>query len=137
MPDMKFTVIDQNTGEYPDLEHIALHEDWAKGLMYCDMEGFLIGEDGALILADECGRFAYCPDGRFIIIPDAQRMEPVSEYTPTKEQVLEAISILKKSTNAKKISVNTGFTVLTASGILHFLDRIGEKLLKTENKEET
>jgi len=34
-----FTVIDVKTGEYPDLETIALYEDWAKGLVYCDMEG--------------------------------------------------------------------------------------------------
>ena len=51
---MKFDVIDPKTGKYPDLEHIALTEDWAKGLMYCDMEGFCINEDGNLLLMDEC-----------------------------------------------------------------------------------
>lgn len=77
---MNFSVIDPKTGEYPDLEQIALHEDWAKGLMYCDMEGFLIGEDGELILADECGKFAYCPDGRFVVIPkDSLRAEMEKE----------------------------------------------------------
>ena len=62
---MTFNVIDPKTGEYPDLEHIALTEEWAKGLMYCDMEGFYINEDGNLILMDECGNYAYCPDDRF------------------------------------------------------------------------
>lgn len=62
-----FTVIDPETGEYPDLWKIALKEGWAKGLMYCDMEGFFISEDGTLILADECGNFRYCPEGRFEI----------------------------------------------------------------------
>ena len=33
-----FDVVDTKTGEYPDLEKIALKEDWAKHLMYCDME---------------------------------------------------------------------------------------------------
>lgn len=33
-----FDVIDTKTGEYPDLWDIALKEDWAKDLMYCDME---------------------------------------------------------------------------------------------------
>lgn len=64
---MRFTVIDRKTGEYPDLWEIALKEDWARNLMYCDMDGFYIGEDGELILVDECGRFAYCPLDRFEI----------------------------------------------------------------------
>jgi len=60
-------VFDKETGTYPDLEKIALEEDWAKGLCYCDMEGFALTEDGCLILCDECGRFAYCPPDRFTI----------------------------------------------------------------------
>lgn len=62
-----FTVIDTKTGEYPDLRDIALNEDWAEGLMYCDMEGFAIQEDGYLILMDECGNCTYAPAGRFEI----------------------------------------------------------------------
>lgn len=60
-----FTVIDNKTGEEADPYDIALNEDWAKSLMYCDMEGFAIEEDGTLILLDECGRHKYCPVGRF------------------------------------------------------------------------
>ena len=62
---MTFTVIDPKTGKYPDLEHIARAEEWAQGLVYCDMEGFCINEDGNLLLMDECGNYAYCPDDRF------------------------------------------------------------------------
>nr|DAS40682.1 MAG TPA: hypothetical protein [Caudoviricetes sp.] len=62
-----FDVVDTKTGEYPDLEKIALKEDWAKHLMYCDMEGFAVEEDGTLLLLDECGRQACCPVGRFEI----------------------------------------------------------------------
>ena len=62
-----FDVVDTKTGEYPELEKIALKEDWAKHLMYCDMEGFAIEEDGTLLLLDECGRQACCPAGRFEI----------------------------------------------------------------------
>ena len=64
----KFSVIDNKTGVYPDLYNIALKEDWAKGLMYCDMEGFSINEDGQLILSDECGKFVYCPSDRFTVV---------------------------------------------------------------------
>ena len=60
-----FSVIDNKTGKEADPYEIALSEDWAKNLMYCDMEGFAILEDGTLILVDECGRHEYCPIGRF------------------------------------------------------------------------
>lgn len=75
---LRFTVIDTKTGEYPDLEKIALTEQWAKHLMYCDMDGFAITEDGSLILMDECGGQAYTPEGRFIVVlenvaPPAER----------------------------------------------------------------
>jgi hypothetical protein len=58
-------VVDAETGAEPDLEAIALHELWAKGLIYCDMEGWAIEEDGALLLLDECGQHRYPPEGRF------------------------------------------------------------------------
>jgi hypothetical protein len=62
---MRFRVIDTKTGREADIVEIALREDWAKRLVYCDMEGFAIEEDGALILLDECGNCASCPAGRF------------------------------------------------------------------------
>lgn len=65
---MRFTVIDKKTGKEADEYEIALKEDWAKDLMYCDMEGFAILQDGTLILVDECGSFAYCPADRFEIV---------------------------------------------------------------------
>ena len=63
-----FRVIDNRTGEEPDLEKIALREQWADGLTYCDMEGFAITYDGYLILMDECGKHRYCPVGRFKVV---------------------------------------------------------------------
>ena len=65
---IKFKVIDKKTGKIADTEDIALNEDWADGLTYCDMEGFAILEDGTLCLLDECGKHAYCPDDRFEIV---------------------------------------------------------------------
>ena len=64
---IEFKVIDNNTGKEADIGKIALKEDWAKGLMYCDMQGFAILDDGNLILLDECGKFEYCPSERFSI----------------------------------------------------------------------
>lgn len=73
---MTFKVIDKNTGKEADTYDIALHEQWAKNLVYCDMEGWFIGEDGSLMLADECGNYAYPPDlDRFEVVPDADEDE--------------------------------------------------------------
>ncbi len=65
--DLGFDVIDTKTGEYPDLEKIALTEEWDQGLVYCDMDGFAVLEDGSLILLDGCGNCVSCPPGRFEI----------------------------------------------------------------------
>ena len=64
---IEFKVIDNNTGKEADIGEIALKEDWAKGLMYCDMEGFAILDDGNLVLLDECGKYEYCPSERFSV----------------------------------------------------------------------
>lgn len=75
---MTFKVIDKKTGKEADAYKIALKEDWAKGLIYCDIEGFAITEDGILVLMDECGNVAYCPDDRFEIVFEEE--EPQGEY---------------------------------------------------------
>lgn len=64
---VEFFVTDTHTEKYPDLESIARTEEWANGLVYCDMDGFAINEDGMLILQDECGNYRYCPHDRFSI----------------------------------------------------------------------
>ena len=65
---LEFTVIDKTTGKYPDLKQLALEEEWAQNLIYTDMEGFCVDEDGNLLLMDECGNVAYCPPERFKVI---------------------------------------------------------------------
>ena len=65
---MRFKVIDKKTGKEADTYKIALKEEWATSLIYCDIEGFAITEDGLLTLADECGNMVYCPDDRFEIV---------------------------------------------------------------------
>lgn len=60
-----FLVIDAETGEEANVKAIARNEEWAKALCSCDMEGFFIGQDGELILADECGNYAFCDKERF------------------------------------------------------------------------
>lgn len=62
---MRIIVTDKKTGEYPNTEQIALKEEWAKHLLYCDIDGFAIDEDGQLLLIDDCNNIAYCPLDRF------------------------------------------------------------------------
>ena len=69
--DGSFIVIDAQTGKEADTYNIALHEDWAKHLCYCDMDGWAIQDDGSLLLLDECGRYAYADRERFKVVWDA------------------------------------------------------------------
>ena len=62
---IRFRVIDLNTGREPDLEQIALKEDWAESLTWCSMDGFAIDQDGGLLLLDKCGNYVFAPLGRF------------------------------------------------------------------------
>jgi hypothetical protein len=73
---MTFKVIDKTTGKEADTYNIALNEQWAKNLVYCDIEGWFIGEDGSLMLADECSNYAYPPDAdRFEVVFDEDEDE--------------------------------------------------------------
>ena len=56
------------TGKEPDSRQIAYKEEWASGLVPDDMEGFYLGEDGLLILMDECGNSTCCPLDRFEVL---------------------------------------------------------------------
>ena len=67
-----FTVIDKTTGKAPELEQIVLaaqkaKEEWAKGLVHCDIVGFGVLEDDTLIVCDDCGNYAFPPAHRFEI----------------------------------------------------------------------
>ena len=75
---MQFDVIDTKTGAYPDVEKIALNKEWAKGLIYCDIDCFAMQEDGNLILIDDCGNFAYPPEKRFKVVLEKEPNEPLS-----------------------------------------------------------
>lgn len=68
-----FKVIDKQTGKEADIQQIT-QEDWAQRLVYTDMMGFLISQEGGLYLADTCGNFVPCNYERFkVFFTDAQR----------------------------------------------------------------
>lgn len=43
--ELPFYVFDKKTGKEADTYEIVLNEDWAKHLMYCDIDGFAIEQD--------------------------------------------------------------------------------------------
>jgi hypothetical protein len=91
MPERKFVVIDSQTGKEPDLEQIALKEEWAKNLMYCDMEGFVLDGEGNLFLLDECGNYAAAPEGRFAVVPFASRESALRARLEKAEGLLKSV----------------------------------------------
>ena len=56
---VNFRVIDMTTGREVSAEKIAKIAK-ENGLMEMDIDQFFIGEDGRLMLADDCGQIAYC-----------------------------------------------------------------------------
>jgi hypothetical protein len=78
-----FRVIDTKTGMEADEVEIALHEEWAKGLIYCDMDGWAICQDGeTIMLLDECGRHEFPPAGRFKVEWLRDPREPENTEAP-------------------------------------------------------
>ena len=70
---MTFRVIDKRTGKEPIFDHNHIFkEKWFKesGLIYCDIDGWYIGEEGELVLIDDCGNVGYPPVDRFDVVFD-------------------------------------------------------------------
>jgi len=114
-----FKVIDLKTGLEPDDEEIALHEEWAQGLVYCDIEGWFIDSTGALMLADECGNYRYPPAGRFQIVWNEK---PI----PTLEQVT------KERDDARHLLAEAAMVLRFCSGPVH---ERAMTLLREHNRE--
>lgn len=63
-----FRIIDLETGEEADPQKIVIaDEPWVNGLLYCDIDGWVIDEFGGLGLTDDCGNVRWAPLGRFRI----------------------------------------------------------------------
>lgn len=66
---MTFRVIDTKTGKEPTSRVI---DNLAKkgGLLIFDIDQFFVGEDGSLILMDDCGNVTYVDTKRFKVEVD-------------------------------------------------------------------
>ncbi len=68
---MTFKVIDKKTGKEPTYR--VIHNIAKKqGLMTMDIDQFFLGEDGQIVLADDCGRMAYLDMKRFKVVFDKE-----------------------------------------------------------------
>lgn len=72
MSDAKVFVVKNRDGSTPNLEQIAITESWAKDLVYCDIGGFVMDEEGNLALTDDTNAIAYAPQGRFSVVFSSQ-----------------------------------------------------------------
>ena len=70
---MTFKVIDTKTGKEPTSRVI---NNIAKkgGLMIMDIDQFYVGEDGYLVLADDCGKMTYCDTKRFKVVVESEEV---------------------------------------------------------------
>ena len=71
---MTFKVIDAKTGKEPTsrvIDNIARKG----GLMTMDIDQFYVGEDGSLVLADDCGKMTYCDRRRFKVVVESEDKE--------------------------------------------------------------
>lgn len=96
---MKFKVYDNKTGKEAGTYDIALHEEWARSLVYCDMEGFAITEDGDLVLMDECGNVVYCDADRFKVIFEGEAEK--ENGTMTNEDAIKNVNDVLLSLRAR------------------------------------
>ena len=66
-----FRVIDNELGREPTIGELEAElactgkDHWAYGLCWSDLDGWYIDQYGNLILADECGNYAFPPPGRY------------------------------------------------------------------------
>lgn len=112
----RFKVIDKMTGKEADPEEIALNEAWADGLIYCDMEGFAVGEYGRLFLLDECGRHEYAPSDRFEVVWDAEDIDVPTKWIPVEERLPVIIETKRAYQNVYRNSARVLCVCLQSDG---------------------
>ena len=74
-----FKIIDRKTGKEPTDEVITAQARLGN-LIPCDIDGFYVGEDGEIILVDDCGNCTWLDMSRF-------KVEMQNEASPTGEEV--------------------------------------------------
>ena len=71
---MTFKVIDTKTGKEPT-DRVIYNMAKKGGLMTMDIDQFFVGEDGALVLADDCGNITYCDTKRCKVVVEGSEKD--------------------------------------------------------------
>jgi len=66
---MTFHVIDTKTGKEPT-DRVLTNIARKGGLMEMDIDGFYVGEEGELVLVDDCGNATWIDPKRFKVVVD-------------------------------------------------------------------
>lgn len=75
---MTFEVLNAHTGKpFTDDEKIKIAREHK--MIYCDIDQFFIGEDGQVILTDECGNFAFMNPNDVIVKRRKTNLEKLVE----------------------------------------------------------
>lgn len=71
---MKFKVIDTKTGKEPT-DRVVNNIAKKGGLITTHIDQFFVGEDGSLVLADDCENITYCDMRRFRVVVEREDKE--------------------------------------------------------------
>lgn len=95
-------------------------EDWAEKLMFFDIDGFAITEDGNLVLMDKCGSVACVPYDRFAVVykhePKHLRYKSYSDATlkgMSKDELIRLIRCLEHNWLGAEESCEHQYKLLT------------------------
>ena len=73
---MTFKVFDKKTKK--EVTHRVIRNIAIKGgIMEMDIDQFFVGEDGQIVLMDDCGRATWVDQRRFYVVPDEEKKESV------------------------------------------------------------
>ena len=125
---MIFKVIDNRTGKEPiyDFNHL-FKEKWFKesGLIYCDISGWIIDEEGFLALTDDCNNMAYPPSERFSVVFD---LSEINERFNT--DYISKSDLLRRIDEERKYLIARGLT-----GAEHIITKAIRDLIDTDPEE--
>ena len=125
---MIFKVIDNRTGKEPiyDFNHL-FKEKWFKesGLIYCDISGWIIDEEGFLALTDDCNNMAYPPIERFSVVFD---LSEINERFNT--DYISKSDLLRRIDEERKYLIARGLT-----GAEHIITKAIRDLIDTDPEE--
>ena len=125
---MIFKVIDNRTGKEPIFDHNHLFkEKWVKesALIYCDISGWGIDEDGNLFLIDDCNNMAYPPSERFSVVFDLSELNKRfnTDY-------ISKSDLLRRIDEERKYLIERGLT-----GAEHVITKAIRDLIDTDPEE--